>query len=103
VLLIPAASLGDRFGRRRLFAAGLGLFVVGSALYALSPNAELLIAARALQGAAAALVAPLSLSLLGAAFGPARRAWALGVYSGITGLAVLGGPVVGGAVTQGLA
>jgi MFS family permease len=78
------------------------LFVVGSALCALSPNAELLIAARALQGAAAALVAPLSLSLLGAAFGPARRAWALGVYSGITGLAVLGGPVVGGAVTQGL-
>jgi EmrB/QacA subfamily drug resistance transporter len=103
VLLIPAASLGDRFGRRRLFAAGLGLFVAGSAACALSPSAELLIAARALQGTGAALVAPLSLSLLGATFGPERRAWALGVYSGITGLAVLGGPVVGGAVTQGLA
>ena len=103
VLLIGASSLGDRFGRRRLFAAGLGLFVVGSVACALSPNAGLLIAARALQGAGAALVAPLSLSLLGAAFGPQRRAWALGIYSGITGLAVLGGPVVGGAVTQGLA
>jgi EmrB/QacA subfamily drug resistance transporter len=103
VLLIGAASLGDRFGRRRLFAAGLGLFALGSVACALAPNAGLLIAARAAQGAAAALVAPLSLSLLGASFGPARRGWALGVYGGITGLAVLGGPVVGGAVTQGLA
>jgi EmrB/QacA subfamily drug resistance transporter len=103
VLLIGAASLGDRFGRRRLFAVGLGLFTLGSVACALAPNAGLLIAARAAQGAAAALVAPLSLSLLGASFGPARRGWALGVYGGITGLAVLGGPVVGGAVTQGLA
>lgn len=103
VLLIGASSLGDRFGRRRLFAAGLGLFVAGSVACALAPDAGLLIAARAAQGAAAALIAPLSLSLLGAAFGPQRRAWALGIYSGITGLAVLGGPVVGGAVTQGLA
>ena len=103
VLLIGASSLGDRFGRRRLFAAGLGLFVAGSVACALAPSAGLLIAARAAQGAAAALIAPLSLSLLGAAFGPQRRAWALGIYSGITGLAVLGGPVVGGAVTQGLA
>jgi EmrB/QacA subfamily drug resistance transporter len=103
VLLIGASSLGDRFGRRRLFAAGLGLFVAGSVACALAPNAGLLIAARAAQGAAAALIAPLSLSLLGATFGPQRRAWALGIYSGITGLAVLGGPVVGGAVTQGLA
>jgi EmrB/QacA subfamily drug resistance transporter len=103
VLLIGASSLGDRFGRRRLFATGLGLFVAGSVACALAPNAGLLIAARAAQGAAAALIAPLSLSLLGAAFGPQRRAWALGIYSGITGLAVLGGPVVGGAVTQGLA
>lgn len=103
VLLIPAASLGDRFGRRRLFAAGLGLFVAGSMACALAPSAGALIAARAVQGAAAALVAPLSLSLLGATFGPERRAWALGIYSAITGLAVLGGPVVGGAITQGLA
>jgi EmrB/QacA subfamily drug resistance transporter len=103
VLLVPAAVLGDRLGRRRLFAAGLGLFVLGSIACALSPNAGLLIASRAVQGSAAALVAPLSLALVSAAFGPERRGWAMGVYGGITGIAVLGGPVIGGAVTQGLA
>jgi len=103
VLLITASALGDRLGRRRLFAAGLGLFVLASAACALAPNAGLLIAARALQGAAGAVVAPLSLSLLSAAFPPERRGWAMGIYSGITGLAVLSGPVIGGAVTQGLA
>ncbi|HYZ81888.1 MAG TPA: MFS transporter [Solirubrobacteraceae bacterium] len=103
VLLIPAAALGDRLGRRRLFAAGLGLFVLGSIACALSPNAGLLIASRTLQGSAAALVAPLSLALVSTAFGPERRARAMGIYGGITGIAVLIGPVVGGAVTQGLA
>ncbi len=103
VLLIPAAALGDRLGRRRLFAAGLGLFVLGSAACAVSPNAGLLIAARALQGSAAALVAPLALALLSAAIPPARRGQAMGIFGGITGIAVLGGPVIGGAVTQGLA
>ena len=103
VLLIPSAALGDRLGRRRLFAVGLGLFVIGSAACALAPTAGLLIAARALQGGAGALVAPLSLSLLSAAYPPERRGWAMGIYSGITGLAVLSGPVIGGAVTQGLA
>src|ERR1700729_2570452 len=68
VLLVPAAALGDQLGRRRLFAAGLGLFVVASAACALAPSAGLLIAARALQGSAAALVTPLSLALVGAAF-----------------------------------
>ncbi len=103
VLLITASALGDRFGRRRLFAGGLGLFVASSALCAVAPNIGLLIAARALQGAAAAFVAPLSLSLLSAAVPAHQRGKALGIYSGITGLAVLGGPVLGGAVTQGLA
>jgi EmrB/QacA subfamily drug resistance transporter len=103
VLLIPGTVLGDRLGRRRTFAAGLGLFAVGSAACALAPSVGLLIAARTLQGSAAALISPLSLSLLGAAFGPAQRARALGIYGAITGIAVLGGPVVGGAVTQGLA
>jgi EmrB/QacA subfamily drug resistance transporter len=103
VLLVPAAALGDQLGRRRLFAAGLGLFVVASAACALAPSAGLLIAARALQGSAAALVTPLSLALVGAAFPPEARGKAMGIYGGITGLAVLGGPVVGGAVTQGLA
>jgi EmrB/QacA subfamily drug resistance transporter len=103
VLLVPAAALGDRLGRRRLFAAGLGLFVLGSIACALAPNAGLLIASRAVQGSAAALVAPLSLALVSSAFPPERRGWAMGVYGGITGIAVLGGPVIGGAVTQGLA
>ena len=103
VLLITGSALGDRFGRRRLFAAGLGLFVAASAACALAPNVGLLIAARAVQGAGGAMIAPLSLSLLSAAFPPERRGWAMGIYTGITGLAVLGGPVVGGAVTQGLA
>lgn len=103
VLLVPAAALGDRLGRRRLFAVGLGLFVLGSVACALSPTAGLLIAARALQGSAAALVAPLSLALVSAAFTRERRGQAMGIFGGITGLAVLSGPVVGGAVTQGLA
>ncbi len=103
VLVVPAAALGDRVGRRRLFAIGLGLFVVGSAACALSPTAGLLIAARAVQGSAAAMVAPLSLALVSAAFTPERRGQAMGIFGGITGLAVLGGPVIGGAVTQGLA
>jgi EmrB/QacA subfamily drug resistance transporter len=103
VLLLPAAALGDRLGRRRLFAAGLGLFVLASIACALSPDAGLLIAARAVQGSAAAAVAPMSLALLSTAYAPERRGWAMGIYAGITGIAVLGGPVVGGAVTQGLA
>ncbi len=103
VLLITGSALGDRLGRRRMFAAGLGLFVAASAACALAPSVGWLIAARAVQGAGAALVAPLSLSLLSATFPPERRGRALGIYSGITGIAVLGGPVIGGAVTQGLA
>ncbi|MGH3629582.1 MAG: DHA2 family efflux MFS transporter permease subunit, partial [Sciscionella sp.] len=103
VCMIPAAALGDRLGRRRLFATGLGLFALASAACALSSSAAALIAARAVQGSAAALVMPLSLALLSAAFGPEQRGRAMGVFGGITGLAVLGGPVIGGAVTQGLA
>jgi EmrB/QacA subfamily drug resistance transporter len=103
VLLMTGAALGDRFGRRRLFAAGLALFAAASAACALSTGVAWLIAARAVQGAGAALVAPLSLALLSAAFAPEQRARALGLFGGITGLAVVAGPVVGGAVTQGLA
>jgi EmrB/QacA subfamily drug resistance transporter len=103
VLLMTGSALGDRFGRRRLFAGGMAVFVAASAACALAPNVGSLIAARAVQGAGAAIVAPVSLAMLGAAFPPERRGWALGVYGGITGLAVLGGPVVGGAITQGLA
>jgi EmrB/QacA subfamily drug resistance transporter len=103
VLLMTAAAIGDRFGRRRLFAVGLGLFVAASVACALASGIGWLITARAFQGAAGAIVAPLAISLLSAAFPPEHRGKALGIFGGVTGLAVLGGPVVGGAITQGLA
>jgi EmrB/QacA subfamily drug resistance transporter len=103
VLLMTGAALGDRFGRRKLFIGGLVLFVAASAACALSSDVTFLIAARAVQGAGAAIVAPTALSLLSAAFPPERRGQALGIFGGITGLAVVGGPVIGGAVTEGIA
>jgi EmrB/QacA subfamily drug resistance transporter len=103
VLLMTGAALGDRFGRRRMFVAGLGLFSAASAACALAGSVGWLVTARAVQGAAAALVMPLALTLLSAAFPPERRGRALGIFSGVTGLAVLGGPLIGGAVTEGIA
>jgi len=103
VLLLTGAALGDRFGRRRLFAIGLGLFVAASVACALSGNVVWLIAARAFQGAGAALVMPLAMALLSAAFAREERGRALGVFSGITGLALIAGPAVGGIVVAGLA
>ncbi|HEX6389037.1 MAG TPA: MFS transporter [Solirubrobacteraceae bacterium] len=103
VLLLTAAALGDRYGRRALFAAGLGIFTVASAACALAPDVGTLIAARALQGVGAALVMPLGLALVSAAFPPERRGSALGILSGLTGLAVGAGPVIGGAIADGLA
>jgi EmrB/QacA subfamily drug resistance transporter len=103
VLLLTGAALGDRFGRRRVFAAGLALFVVASAACALAGGAGPLIAARAIQGVGAALVMPTAMTLLSAAFPPQERGKALGIFSGVTGLALIAGPVVGGAVVDGLA
>ena len=103
VLLMTGAALGDRFGRRNLYAVGVGLFTAASAACALAPNVGVLIAARALQGAGSALLVPLGLALLSAAFPPERRGAAIGIFSAITGLAVASGPLVGGAVVQGLA
>jgi EmrB/QacA subfamily drug resistance transporter len=102
VLLMTASALGDRFGRRRVFAAGLALFALASAACALSPNVGTLIAARAVQGAGAATILPLALAVLNTAFPPERRGWAMGIYGGVTGLAALLGPVAGGAITQGI-
>jgi EmrB/QacA subfamily drug resistance transporter len=102
VLLITGAALGDRLGRRRMFAAGVGLFAVASAACALAPDVGLLIVARAVQGAGAALLTPLALALLTAAFPPEKRGTAIGIFSAITGLAVASGPLVGGAVVQGI-
>jgi EmrB/QacA subfamily drug resistance transporter len=102
-LLMTGAALGDRFGRRQMYIAGLLLFAASSAACALAPNTAWLIAGRAVQGMGAALVMPIAMALLGAAFPPALRPKALGLFSGITGLAVLAGPVVGGAIVRGLA
>jgi EmrB/QacA subfamily drug resistance transporter len=103
VLLMTAAALGDRFGRRRVFAAGIGLFVLASAACGVAPSVGALIAARAVQGAGAAAVTTLALALVGAAFPPERRGAALGIFFAVNGLAVAGGPLVGGAITQGIA
>lgn len=102
VLIITASALGDRFGRRRLFAVGIGLFTVASAACAVAPSVGWLIAARTVQGVGEAFVLPLGMALLTAAYPDEERAGALGLFSGITGLAVLGGPVVGGAIADGL-
>ena len=98
VLLLTGAALGDRFGRRRMFMTGIALFTLASAGAALAPSAGLLIAARAIQGVGAAIATPLTLTLLADAFPPAQRGLALGVWSGISGIAVALGPLVGGAV-----
>jgi EmrB/QacA subfamily drug resistance transporter len=102
-LLMTGAALGERFGRRRVYAAGLALFAMASAACALAPGVAWLITARVVQGAGAAIVMPLALGLLNAAFPPQRRGWALGVYGTVTGVAAVLGPVLGGAVTEGIA
>jgi EmrB/QacA subfamily drug resistance transporter len=98
VLMITGAALGDRYGRRAGYAAGLGLFTLASAACALAPDATWLIAARALQGAGAALLTPLALTLVGAAFPPERRGAAIGAFSAVAGIAVAAGPTLGGLV-----
>src|SRR6476660_1917977 len=102
VLLMTGAALGDRFGRRNLYALGVALFTAASAACALAPDVGVLIAARAVQGAGSALLVPLGLALLSAAFPPEKRGAAIGMFSAITGLAVAAGPLVGGAVVQGI-
>ncbi len=102
VLLLTGAALGDRFGRRRVFTIGIGIFTAGSIAAALAPSVEFLNLARAVQGLGGAIVLPLTLTILSAAVPPERRGLALGAWGGISGLAVAFGPLVGGAVVQGI-
>jgi EmrB/QacA subfamily drug resistance transporter len=101
-LLLMGAALGDRFGRKRLFVIGLVIFTTGSAFAAISPSAGTLVAARAMQGLGGAITMPLTLTILSAAISPEKRPLALGAWGGIGGLATAVGPVVGGAITQGV-
>ena len=103
VLLLTGAALGDRFGRKSLFIIGLGIFTAGSAVAALSSTVTVLIVARAIQGLGGAIITPLSLTILSAAVPKERRAVALGAWGGIAGLAIAIGPLVGGAISEGLA
>ncbi|MBV9450896.1 MAG: DHA2 family efflux MFS transporter permease subunit [Streptosporangiaceae bacterium] len=100
--IVTAAALGDRLGRRLMYVAGLLLFTVASAACALAPTAAALIAARAVQGLGAAAVTPLSMTIATSAFPPAKRGSVMGIIGAIAGLAVAGGPLVGGGVVQGL-
>ncbi|HTA99532.1 MAG TPA: DHA2 family efflux MFS transporter permease subunit [Bradyrhizobium sp.] len=100
VLLLTGAAIGDRFGRRAMFAGGIFVFALASVGCALSGSAASLIAARAVQGAGAALVMPLAMAILSGAFPKEERAQALGIFSGVTGFALIIGPAIGGFITE---
>src|SRR5207249_263400 len=100
-LILLGGSLGDRFGRRRVFVIGVGWFAAASALCAIAPNVEVLIGARALQGIGGALLTPGSLAMLQATFHPDDRSGAVGVWSGLGGVAAAVGPFLGGWLVQG--
>lgn len=101
-LLLTGAAIGDRIGRRRTLGLGLALFIIASVGCALAGNAAWLIAAKLLQGASAALVTPVAMAILSNAFPPQERARALGLFASVTGLALIVGPIVGGAIAEGL-
>src|SRR5215212_951624 len=102
VLLLTGAALGDRFGRRRLLVIGIAIFTVASAAAALAPSILALDVARAAQGLGGAIVMPLTLTVLSASVPAERRGLALGIWGGISGLAVALGPLVGGAIVTGI-
>ncbi len=100
-LILFAVALGDRFGRRTVFAIGIGIFTLASAAAAFATDPTQLIIARAVQGLGGAGIMPLSLSLLAGSVEPRRRPLAIGIWGGIAGLGVAAGPLIGGAVIAG--
>jgi EmrB/QacA subfamily drug resistance transporter len=102
VLMLSAAALGERYGRRRMFTIGVALFTVSSAAGALAPDVHTLIAARAIEGIGGAIITPLTLTLLTAAFPVERRSSALGAWAAIAGVGVAAGPIAGGILTSAL-
>src|SRR5690349_23225896 len=102
VLLLTGAALGDRFGRKRLLAIGLTIFTAASAAAALAPDATSLVIARTVQGIGGAIVMPLTLTIISGAFPKEKRAVAIGIWGSVAGLAVALGPVVGGAIVDGI-
>jgi EmrB/QacA subfamily drug resistance transporter len=101
-LMLTGAALGDRFGRRKLYVLGLGVFTASSIACATAGSVGALIAARTVQGAGAAIVLPLSLTLISEAFPLEKRGTAIGIWGGITGLGVATAPLLGGAIIQGI-
>src|SRR5262245_24570384 len=99
-MLLTGAALGDRFGRRKLFVVGVTVFIAASLLAGAASSVDVLIAARALQGLGAAVMVPLTLTLVLEAYPPERHGWAIGVWSGVAALCGALGPVVGGGVVQ---
>src|SRR5258708_28471324 len=100
VLLIPAGRLGDLFGQRNMFALGLAIFTVASALCGFSQNSTELIAARIVQGVGGALLTPQTLAILTSIFPPERRGAAFGIWGGVAGLGTIAGPTIGGALVH---